>query len=134
MYGTRDVTILTVCERKKIRDDELDANPDVLFKIYSPVYPAEKDKLCALVFRSTQDPIRWMTLLNDTYSNITTQWTPRKFKPLPRNVIKISRSGDEIQTICKEFPNHLATINHPGDVMEDLEARAQRLTIQPEQE
>ncbi|XDV28495.1 hypothetical protein PO909_031799 [Leuciscus waleckii] len=131
MYGTRDVSGLSIPERKLIREAELDANPDVLFKVYSPVYPPDYEKLCALVFRPTADPIRWMTLLN-RYRNITTQWTHKQFTPLPRNVIKISRRGDEINTICVEFPKHLEEINNPANDIEDLGARLQRLKVNQE--
>ncbi|XDV28569.1 hypothetical protein PO909_031825 [Leuciscus waleckii] len=124
MYGMEDVTDLSVHERKKRREANLDANPDVLFRVYSPVYPPDDEKLCALVFRPTADPIRWMTLLN-RYRNITTQWTHKQLTALPRNVIKISRRGDEINTICVEFPNHLEEINDPANDIEDLGAGIQ---------
>ncbi|ROL42117.1 hypothetical protein DPX16_1302 [Anabarilius grahami] len=76
IYGVLDATRWNDNQRKKFRDDRLDDNADVLFRVYKPVHPPDIQKLHCLLLTPTRDPIWWMMFIRRHYV-LTVQWTHR---------------------------------------------------------
>lgn len=123
MYAD-DVTEWNKNKKKKYRDKKLNENPDVLFKVYNPPYPFNLDNLCGLVFRPTSDPVLWMRLIIQTYTNLSPQWSRRQVTEPVRDVINIKGSSEELLKFREKFQKHLRKI-----ACEDLAVRMKKLEL-----
>lgn len=110
MYVRQNVTDMTEDEQKQLRRKKLQKNPDVLFKLYKPIYPPEKDQLHNLLFRPTSDPLLWMQFCRENYDKLSFQWTHKQAHKPVRDVISIMGALEELNTFCASFPTILETL------------------------
>ncbi|XDV28403.1 hypothetical protein PO909_031722 [Leuciscus waleckii] len=137
IYRNLNATTWNENIRKTYRDNQLEENEDVLFGVYTPVFPPiEKNPQCFL-FRPKRDPIWWMTIIRKQNKKLTVQWTHRRATGPARDVINVSGKWEHLEIFCRKFPIHLQEINdNPAgnnpvdDHIEDLTARIQDLQLE----
>lgn len=127
IYGDENVTDWNDKRRKAFRDDQLDGNADVLFKVYRPVDPlATEQKLHCLLLRPTRDPIWWMMFIRRHYV-LTVQWTHRVDEDEDEEEGKKTKNKKKHKKTKKQVIHRLADgVTHSIDVRDVLNISGNR--------
>lgn len=123
-----DITNWDEPKRKEYRDKRLEELPDVLFKLFDPVYPSDMKNLSGLLFRPSTNPLLWILYIINKYPDLTAQLIYRQVKKPVRDVILIKGSSEEMQKFCEQFRKLLQTFNPE----EDLEGKMKTLAVKEE--
>lgn len=127
MYEGLDIQQMTERQKELHRIDQVNQNPDVLFRIYS------QGRLHILSFDATEKSW-WMGLILTEYNRISAQWNIRHVNQPFRTMINLTGKAQDLEMFCDSFPNHLERcqeevneIQHRNGRIHDLEAEIQDL-------